>query len=236
MTGRAAAAKRIRQLREAIRRHEHLYYVLDRPEISDQEYDALERELRQLEADHPDLVTPDSPTQRVGETPSDEFPTFVHRMPMLSLDNTYSEEELREFEERIFRIVGEREIVYVAELKIDGLSMALHYENGRLVRAVTRGDGVRGDEVTPNARAIRSIPLVLRGGSVPERLEARGEVYLPRSRFEAINRERAEAEEEPFANPRNAAAGTMKNLDSRIVARRGLDIFLYWSPTPGRSA
>jgi DNA ligase (NAD+) len=228
MAGQAAAEKRIRELREAIRRHEHLYYVLNRPEISDQEYDALERELRQLEADHPDLVTPDSPTQRVGEKPSDEFPTFVHRVPMLSLDNTYSEDELREFEERIFRIVGEQAIVYVGELKIDGLSMALHYEEGRLARAVTRGDGIRGDEVTPNARAIRSIPLVLRGGGdAPKHLEVRGEVYLPRSRFEALNRERVEADEEPFANPRNAAAGTMKHLDPRIVARRGLEVFLY---------
>jgi DNA ligase (NAD+) len=228
MSTRAAAEKRARQLREEIRRHEHLYYVLSQPEISDREYDALERELRDLEARFPDLVTPDSPTQRVGETPSEEFATFVHRVRMLSLDNTYSEDELREFEERVFRIVGEQEIVYTAELKVDGLSMALHYEKGRLVRAVTRGDGVRGDEVTANARAIRAIPLVLRDGSgLPENLEARGEVYLPRSRFEAINRDREEAGEEPFANPRNAAAGTMKNLDPRIVARRGLEILLY---------
>jgi len=228
MGTRAAAEKRVRELREEIRRHEHLYYVLNRPEISDQDYDALERELRELETRYPDLVTPDSPTQRVGEKPSDEFPTWEHRVPMLSLDNTYSEDELREFEERIFRIVGEQEIVYTAELKIDGLSMALHYEDGRLARAVTRGDGVRGDEVTANARAIRSIPLVLRPGSgSPGAFEARGEVYLPRSRFDAINEERREAGEEPFANPRNAAAGTMKSLDSRVVARRGLEIFLY---------
>jgi DNA ligase (NAD+) len=227
VTTHAEAEKRIAKLREEIRRHEHLYYVIDRPEISDREYDALERELRDLEAEHPELVTPDSPTQRVGEKPSDEFPTFVHRVPMLSLDNTYSEDELREFEERVLRVVGPREIVYVAELKVDGLSMALHYERGRLVRAVTRGDGVRGDDVTPNARAIRAIPLVLRGEEIPATLEARGEVFLPRSRFEAINREREEEEEEPFANPRNAAAGTMKSLDSRVVAKRGLDVFLY---------
>jgi DNA ligase (NAD+) len=228
MTTRQAAARRIAALREEIRRHEHLYYALDRPEISDQEYDALERQLRELEKEHPDLVTPDSPTQRVGERPSDEFPTFVHRVPMLSLDNTYSEGELREFEQRIFRVLGgEREIAYTAELKIDGLSVALHYEDGRLVRAVTRGDGVRGDDVTPNARAIRAVPLVLRGEGVPAELEARGEVYLPRTRFEAINLEREEAEEEPFANPRNAAAGTMKSLDPRVVAARGLDVFLY---------
>jgi DNA ligase (NAD+) len=227
MTTRSEAEKRVAALREEIRRHERLYYVLDSPEISDQEYDALERELRELEVLFPELVTPDSPTQRVGETPSEEFPAFLHRVPMLSLDNTYSEEELREFEERIFRSVGRREIVYTAELKIDGLSMALHYEAGRLVRAVTRGDGVRGDDVTKNARAIRAIPLVLQGAGLPDELEARGEVYLPRSRFSAINREREEAEEEPFANPRNAAAGTMKNLDPRVVARRGLDVFLY---------
>ena len=227
MTTRAQAAKRVARLREEIRRHEYLYYVLSRPEIRDQEYDALERELRELEAAFPDLVTPDSPTQRVGERPSEEFPAFVHTVPMLSLDNTYSEDELREFEERVFRVLGRREIAYTAEPKIDGLSMALHYESGQLTRAVTRGDGVRGDDVTPNARAIRAIPLVLRGRGVPEALEARGEVYLPRTRFEAINREREEAGEEPFANPRNAAAGTMKSLDAKVVAQRGLDVFLY---------
>jgi len=219
--------ERLARLREEIRRHEHLYYVENAPAISDQEYDRLERELRDLEARFPELVTPDSPTQRVGEKPSEEFPTFTHRVPMLSLDNTYSEDELREFEERIFRIAGPREMVYTAELKIDGLSMALHYEKGRLVRGVTRGDGVRGDDVTPNVRAIRAVPLVLQGEDAPEELEVRGEVYLPRSRFEAINREREEAEEEPFANPRNAAAGTMKSLDAKVAASRGLDIFLY---------
>jgi len=227
LTTRASADKRIARLREEIRRHERLYYVLAQPEISDQQYDALERELRELEAEFPDLVTPTSPTQRVGEKPSTEFPTFVHRVPMLSLDNTYSEEELREFEERVFRQVGKREIAYTAELKIDGLSMALHYEQGRLARAVTRGDGVRGDDITPNARAIRAIPLELAGRGVPDELEARGEVYLPRSRFLAINAEREEAEEEPFANPRNAAAGSMKSLDARVVEKRGLEIFLY---------
>jgi len=227
MTTRREAEKRIARLREQIRRHEHRYYVLAEPEISDQEYDALERELRELEAEFPELVTATSPTQRVGETPAAEFPSFAHRMPMLSLDNTYSEEELREFEERVFRVVGRREIAYTAELKIDGLSMALHYEGGRLVRAVTRGDGVRGDDVTPNARAIRAIPLELDGQDVPAELEVRGEVYLPRSRFAAINREREEAEQEPFANPRNAAAGTMKSLDARVVGKRGLEVFLY---------
>ncbi len=226
MTG-AEAAQRIEYLRREIRHHERLYYVLNGPEISDEEYDRLERELRDLEAQYPELVTPDSPTQRVGERPFQEFPTFTHRVPMLSLDNTYSEDDLREFEERIFRLVGPREMLYVTELKIDGLSVALHYEKGRLLRGVTRGDGVRGDDVTLNVRAIKAIPLRLLGDDVPAELEVRGEVFLPRSRFQAMNREREQAEEEPFANPRNAAAGTMKNLDPRIVAARGLDIYLY---------
>jgi DNA ligase (NAD+) len=224
---REQALKRLGTLRDEIRRHEQLYYVLSAPQISDQEYDALERELRDIETQFPDLITPDSPTQRVGERPSTQFAQFAHRVPMLSLDNTYSADELREFEERIFRLVGKREVLYTAELKVDGLSIALHYEQGRLVRGVTRGDGVRGDDVTPNVRAIRSVPLVLAGRDVPVELEARGEVYLPRARFEALNREREAAEDEPFANPRNAAAGTLKQLDARVVAARGLDVFLY---------
>ncbi|MBI3932831.1 MAG: NAD-dependent DNA ligase LigA [Acidobacteria bacterium] len=224
---RDQAEARVRFLREEIRRHERLYYVLNAPEISDEEYDRLERELRDFETRFPELVTPDSPTQRVGETPSSEFPSFVHRTPMLSLDNTYSEDELRDFEERVFRIVGRREMDYTAELKIDGLSMALLYERGRLARGVTRGDGVRGDDVTRNVRAIRAVPLVLAGNDVPGDLEVRGEVFLPRSRFAAINEEREERGEEPFANPRNAAAGTMKNLDARVVAERGLDVYAY---------
>jgi len=215
------------ELREQIRRHERLYYVLNRPEIADEQYDRLERELRDLEAQHPDLVTPDSPTQRVGEQPSEGFPPFVHRLPMLSLDNTYSEEELREFEARIFRMIGARDMEYVAELKVDGLSMALHYDHGRFTRGVTRGNGVRGDDVSPNVRAIKAVPLVLSGAEVPAALEARGEVFFPRSRFQAMNRDREEREEEPFANPRNAAAGTIKSLDPRITASRGLDLFVY---------
>jgi DNA ligase (NAD+) len=197
------------------------------PQITDEEYDRLERELKDLEAQHPDLITPDSPTQRVGERPSEQFPSFTHRIPMLSLDNTYSEEELREFEARIFRAVGPREMEYVAELKVDGLSMALHYGEGRFVRGVTRGNGVRGDDVSPNVRAIKAVPLALAGPGVPSALEARGEVYFPRSRFTAMNREREERGEEPFANPRNAAAGTIKSLDPRVTASRGLDLFVY---------
>jgi DNA ligase (NAD+) len=223
----AAAARRVEELRREIRRHEHLYYVENRPEVADAEYDALERELRDLEAAHPELVTPDSPTQRVGDKPSEGFATFAHRVPMLSLDNTYNEDELREFEQRIFRAVGERAMAYVAELKIDGVSIALHYEGGRLARAVTRGDGVRGDDVTPNVRTIRAVPLTLAGEGVPEQLEVRGEVFFPRSRFEKVNREREAAGEEPFSNPRNSTAGTLKSVDPKVTASRGLDVYLY---------
>lgn len=228
MAGKTAdLAARAERLRAEIRKHEDLYYVANTPEISDEAFDRLERELRDLEAEHPELVTADSPTQRVGEKPSSEFSTATHRSPMLSLDNTYSPDELREFEKRIHRAVGPREVAYVAELKIDGLSMALHYEEGRFVRAVTRGDGRRGDDVTPNVRTIRSVPLVLRGSDAPDHLEVRGEVFLPRQKFEAMNREREGAGLETFANPRNAAAGTIKSLDSRVAARRGLDCFVY---------
>jgi DNA ligase (NAD+) len=223
---RTSPAQRAESLREQIRRHQHLYYVEARPEIGDEDYDRLERELRELEAQHPDLATPDSPTQRVGGQPTTGFATFTHVVPMLSLDNTYSEDELREFEERIFRVIGPRTLQYTAELKIDGLSMALHYEKGRLVRGVTRGDGVRGDDVTPNVRAISAVPLRLQGDA-PAFLEARGEVFLPRSRFDAINRDLEARGAEAFANPRNTAAGTMKTLDARVVAERGLDVYLY---------
>ena len=217
---------RIAALREEIRRHDRLYYVEAQPQVTDHEYDRLYRELVDLEAAHPELVTPDSPTQRVGGEPSGDFPQVAHRVPMLSLDNTYSEEELREFEVRIVRQLGEGPFDYVAEHKIDGLSMALHYDDGLLVRAVTRGDGTRGDDVTANVRAIRAVPMRLSGGPAGA-VELRGEVFFPRSRFEAMNRDKEDAGEEPFANPRNAAAGTIKNKDPRLVAERGLDIYLY---------
>jgi len=224
-------AKRAAELREAIRRHEHLYYVLSKPEISDQEFDALDRELRDLEAAHRELITPDSPTQRVGGAPLSEFPSVTHKEPMLSLENTYSEDEVREFEGRIRRQLGDTPLSYVAEPKIDGLSLSVTYENGRLVRAVTRGDGKIGDDVTLNARTIRSLPLSLAappgGRPVPELLEVRGEVYLPRSVFTKLNEERMRNDEEPFVNPRNAASGAMKQLDPRQVAERGLELFLY---------
>jgi DNA ligase (NAD+) len=219
---------RLQQLREQIRHHENRYYALNDPEISDEQFDALLHELERLEAEHPDLVTADSPTQRVAGTPTAGFVTVEHLAPMLSLDNAYNEDELRAFDERVRRGagLGETPVRYVAELKIDGLSIALTYEDGRLVRGATRGDGVRGEEVTANVRTIRAIPLVLREPP-PGRIEARGEVFLPRASFTRINKEREEEGEPLFQNPRNAAAGTMRNLDPSLVARRGLAAFTY---------
>jgi DNA ligase (NAD+) len=219
---------RINQLREQIRHHENRYYVENAPEISDEEFDRLLHELERLEAEHPDLVTADSPTQRVGGAPVAGFPTVEHMEPMLSLDNAYNEDELRAFDERVRRAggLGSTPVSYVAELKIDGLSIALTYEDGRLVRGATRGDGVRGEEVTANVRTIRNIPLTLKGGP-SGRIEVRGELFLPRAAFERINKEREEAGEPAFANPRNCAAGTMRNLDPGLVARRGLRAFTY---------
>jgi DNA ligase (NAD+) len=227
---------RLEELRRLIRHHEERYYALGEPEISDAEFDALMAELVAIEAAHPELITPDSPSQRVGGRPTAAFASVEHVEPMLSLDNAYSEEELQAFDERVRRglATGEGPLEtadYVAELKIDGLSIALTYQDGRLVRGATRGDGVRGDDVTPNVRTIRAIPLRLRTAQDDElsgtHLELRGEVYLPRRAFERINAER-EAEGEPvFANPRNAAAGTMRNLEPALVARRGLSAFIY---------
>ena len=219
---------RLQRLREEIRHHENRYYVLNEPEISDEQFDALLHELERLEAEHQDLVTPDSPTQRVAGQPTAAFPTVEHVRQMLSLDNAYTEEELRAFDLRVRRGagLGDAAVRYVAELKIDGLSIALAYQDGRLVRGATRGDGVRGEEVTANVRTIRSIPLALRGGPAG-RIEVRGEVFLPRAAFARINEERELAGEPLFANPRNCAAGTMRNLDPGLVARRGLRAFVY---------
>jgi DNA ligase (NAD+) len=221
---RSEAEKRAAELRKEIARHEHLYYVEDRPEISDAEFDDLMRELIRIEAEYPDLITADSPSQRVGGQPSEEFPTVVHARAMLSLENAYSLEELRAWDDRVRRGLKGEEPKYVAELKIDGLSMAFQYEQGRLTRAATRGDGVRGEDVTTNARTLRALPLAL---ARPISMEARGEVYLPKSAFARLNREREEAGEALFANPRNAAAGSMRLLDPRITARRGLNVWLY---------
>ena len=221
--------KEIEKLREEIRHHEELYYVLDNPEISDADYDALLEKLKNLELEHPELVTPDSPTQRVGGRPAEGFAEVVHRRPMLSLDNSYNIDELRAFDQRCQRLADGRTPDYVAELKIDGLSLSLHYANQILLRGVTRGDGRIGEDVTQNARTIRSIPLKLRAGSkiVGPEIEVRGEAFIPRKVFERTNAEREEQGESRFANPRNAAAGTIRQLDSRIVATRKLDMFAY---------
>jgi DNA ligase (NAD+) len=221
-------ATRIAQLRDEIRHHEERYYIHSDPEITDDAFDALLKELEALEAANPDLVTTDSPTQRVAGRPVEGFATSEHLQPMLSLDNAYTEDELRGFDERVRKGagLGERPVDYVAELKIDGLSIALTYESGMLTRGVTRGDGVRGEDVTSNVRVIRALPLRLRGGPTG-RVEVRGEIYLPRREFERVNREREDEDEIPFANPRNAAAGTMRTLDASLVARRRLSAYVY---------
>ena len=220
--------KTINSLRDEIRRHDELYYLHENPEISDREYDQLLEKLKQLEQEHPELITSDSPTQRVGGQPAAGFPEFIHRRPMLSLDNSYNIDELRAFDERCRKLAGGTSPDYVAELKIDGLSISIHYEDGVMVRGVTRGDGFRGEDVTPNAKTIRSVPLKLRTAKkIAAAIEVRGEVYLPRRIFERINVEREDAGEPRFANPRNAAAGAIRQLDPKIVARRRLDMFAY---------
>ncbi|HEX8633136.1 MAG TPA: NAD-dependent DNA ligase LigA [Pyrinomonadaceae bacterium] len=225
--GAGTPAQEIAGLRDELRRHEELYYVYDNPEISDADYDALMARLQQLEAEHPELATPDSPTARVGGRPLEGFEQYEHRRPMLSLDNSYNLEDLRAFDERVKRLADGRRLEYVAELKIDGLSISLHYDHGLLVRGVTRGDGRRGEDVTQNVRTIRSIPLRLKDEGGATGLEVRGEAYLSRKTFERINAEREQAEEPRFANPRNAAAGTIRQLDPKIVAARRLDLFAY---------
>lgn len=217
----------IEALRHEIRRHEELYFVHATPEISDGEFDALMAQLRELETAHPDLITPDSPTRRVGGRPAEGFAAVRHATAMLSLDNAYDEADLRAFDERVRRgLAMEGPPAYVCELKIDGLSISLTYENGRLVRGATRGDGVHGEDVTFNVRTIRAIPLTLRDG--PQGMvEIRGEVYFPRAAFERFNAQREGEGEPPFANPRNAAAGTMRTLDPSSVAKRGLSAWMY---------
>jgi DNA ligase (NAD+) len=224
-------ASRIEALRREIRHHEERYYVLNQPEIADAEFDALMRELQQLETEHPDLVTPDSPTQRVGGRVSESFQDVRHAEPMLSLDNAYDEADLRAFDDRVRRGLTEAgvpidKVDYVTELKIDGVSIALTYEDGQFVRGATRGNGIVGEDVTMNVRTIRAIPLRLTE-KIPGRIEVRGEVYLPRQAFEKMNREREEIGEPVFANPRNAAAGALRNLDPALVSKRGLRAFTY---------
>ncbi|MDP6636832.1 MAG: NAD-dependent DNA ligase LigA [Phycisphaerae bacterium] len=215
-------AQRIEQLRDIIARHDTLYYVHAAPEISDRDYDRLLDELKSLEAAHPELITPQSPTQRVAGRPIDGFESVTHAVAMLSIDNTYNADEVREFDARVRKAVGEATFHYLADPKIDGVACSLRYEDGRLVRAVTRGDGLTGDDVTSNVRTIRSVPLELIGDDAPDVLEVRGEIYWPRSAFDACNARRAAAGQEKFANPRNGCAGTLKQLDPSVAAERKL--------------
>jgi len=229
----AGGKKRAAELRDEINRHNRLYYVESRTEISDQAFDALLRELQDLESQNPALITPDSPTQRVGGEPIAGFESVAHEVPMLSIDNTYSEAELRKFNQRVRKGLGDESPTYVAELKIDGVAMSLRYENGHYVRAATRGDGERGDDVTTNVRTIRGVPLMLTG-SPPDILEVRGEVYMTHGELERINVLRESAGDPPLANPRNTTAGTLKQLDPRAVAERHLSIACYGtSPIAG---
>jgi len=215
-------AQRINELRETISRHDALYYVHAAPEISDRQYDRLLDELKALEAAHPELITPESPTQRVGGRAIDGFESVAHSAPMLSIDNTYNADEVRKFDARVRQAVGDATFHYLADPKIDGVAASLRYESGRLVQAVTRGDGQTGDNVTANVRTIRSVPLVLHGDDIPEVLEIRGEIYWPRSAFDACNERRAATGQEKFANPRNGCAGTLKQLDPSAAAERRL--------------
>ncbi|MEO0353639.1 MAG: NAD-dependent DNA ligase LigA [Cyanobacteria bacterium P01_A01_bin.3] len=223
--------QRVRELQALLRRASIAYHALDAPIMEDSVYDRLYRELLELEAHHPELITSDSPTQRVGEKPVDKFDSVRHRIPLFSLDNAFNAIELQEWEAKLLRVLGleadANPLEYVCELKIDGSALALTYENGLLVRGVTRGDGQAGEEITSNIRTIRSIPLKLATDTPPPALEIRGEAYLPDAEFDRINREREEAGDPPFANPRNCAAGTLRQLDSRIVAGRNLSFFAY---------
>lgn len=224
---RETAEKRIGRLQAELRHHNRLYYVEASPEVSDREYDALYAELVALEQEFPEFVTPDSPTQRVGGEPLEEFATRPHAIPMLSLDNTYDDDDLRKFHEYVVRGLGHDDFEYVIEPKVDGVSISIRYENGCLVLALTRGNGVEGDDVTANVRTIPSIPLRLNTAAPPAVFEARGEVYMSKAGFAELNERRAEAGETEFANARNATAGTLKLLDSRLVAQRPLDCVLY---------
>ena len=226
----ASIAAEIQRLREEIEAHNYAYYILSAPSISDYDFDQLLKQLERLEAEHPDLITPDSPTQRVGTDRTEGFAQVAHRYPMLSLGNTYSYDDVQEFYERVAKDLGGKPFTIIAELKYDGLSISLTYEQGKLARAVTRGDGQMGDDVTANVRTIRSIPLRLRGTNYPDIVEVRGEILLPFVEFDRLNVERHRANLPLFANPRNAASGTLKQLDPAVVAERRLDAYLYYVP------
>jgi DNA ligase (NAD+) len=240
MPGTKDIEKKIDSLREKIRHHEYLYYVLDQPELSDLDFDKLMQQLKALEAEHPSLITPDSPTQRVGGKPREGFVKVAHSSPMLSLDNTYNEEELRDWERRVHELSGRSDVDYVCELKLDGMSLALIYEDGKLIRGVTRGDGSVGEDVTLNVRTVRSIPLSipkerLKKADMPPNFEVRGELLMPTASFKKINEERERAGLATFANPRNFTAGTVRQLDANITAARRLDYFPYILLQNGRT-
>lgn len=220
--------ERIETLRKELEEHNHRYYILAEPVISDYEFDKLLEELNTLEKQHPEFFSENSPTQRVGGTVTKEFTTVKHRYPMLSLGNTYNDEEIVEFDERVRSGLGSDSAEYVCELKYDGVAISIRYVNGELVQAVTRGDGVQGDDVTANVRTIKTIPLKLKPGNYPEEFEIRGEIFMPRSVFDAINKEKEDAGEPLLANPRNSAAGTLKMQDSAVVASRKLDAYMYF--------
>src|SRR5579871_602372 len=232
--------KQIEALREKIRHHEYLYHVLDRPEISDFDFDQLMQELRQLESENPSLVTPDSPSQRVGGKPREGFVKVRHSSPMLSLDNTYNEDELRDWERRVHELSGRKDVDYICELKLDGMSLALVYEDGALARGVTRGDGSVGEDVTLNIRTVRSIPLSidkakLKKAGMPVNFEVRGELLMPTASFKKVNEERERNGLPTFANPRNFTAGTVRQLDPNITAARRMDFFPYILLSNGRT-
>lgn len=220
--------QRILQLRKDLQEHNYKYYVLNQPSISDQDFDFMMHELQDLEARHPEMADPDSPTQRVGSDISTEFKQVAHKYPMLSLSNTYNEQDVADFYESVRKGLGGEDFEICCEMKYDGLSISLTYVDGRLVQGVTRGDGVHGDDVTSNVRTIRSIPLVLKDGDWPREFEIRGEILLPWKEFERLNAEREAAEEQLFANPRNAASGTLKSLNPAVAAERHLDAYLYY--------
>ena len=226
-----AIRDKLDSLREQIRHHNYRYHVLDDPEVPDSEYDRLMRQLQALEADHPELVAPDSPTQRVGDAPISAFGTVKHELPMLSLDNAFAEDELRDFHRRVMDRLeledGGDEFVYAAEPKLDGAAVSLLFEGGQLVRGATRGDGATGEDITHNVRTIEAVPLKLRGAGFPGVLEVRGEVFMPKAGFEAYNKKASAADEKTFVNPRNAAAGSLRQLDPKLTAARPLDIYVY---------
>ncbi len=232
--------KKIESLREKIRHHEYLYYVIDQPEISDEDFDKLMQQLKDLEAEHPELIPTDSPTQRVGGKPREGFVKVSHSSPMLSLDNTYNEEELRAWERRVHELTGRKDVEYVCELKLDGMSLALIYDDGKLLRGITRGDGSVGEDVTLNVRTVRSVPLSipkekLKKAGIPEDFEVRGELLMPTAAFKKVNEERERKGLATFANPRNFTAGTVRQLDANVTAERRMDFFPYILLENGRT-